>query len=128
MSVCFVLALSLAVGAEPLTTDRSIGKEPKYVGKPRYALLLIGKAQQRVWLAQDGDTLYADQNVNGDLTDEEPIKGKRDRITRGNQAYARVVFEVALPGNLGLIYECYDDPEVGDDLFLYIGVTQPPFP
>ena len=123
-----IFALSLVLNADVQKVDRSIGKEPKYAGKPRYALVLIGKDEKRIWLAQDGDLLYADANGDGDLADEKPIKGKRDRITRGDTEYARVTFEVALPGKLGLIYEFYDDPEAGDFLFLYTDVAKPPFP
>jgi hypothetical protein len=79
MPACLLL-LSLALEAD---VDRSIGKEPKYDGKPRYALLLIGKEQKRIWLVQDGDTLYAD--TNGDL---KPAKGKRDRVTRHEAVWA----------------------------------------
>ena len=35
---------------------------------------------------------------------------------------------MALPGKLGLCYESYDDPKINDFLFLYTGVTKPPFP
>jgi hypothetical protein len=50
--------------------DRTIRKEPAYVGKPRYCLLVFGpEARDRVWLVQDRDTLYVDRNGNGDLTE-----------------------------------------------------------
>src|SRR3954453_5183502 len=98
MPTCLLLALSLALGADLPKVDRSIGKEPKYAGKPRYALLLIGKEQKRVWLAQDGDLLYADTNSDGDLADEKPVEGRREPVKRGDTEYARVLFEVALPG------------------------------
>src|SRR5205823_12604313 len=53
--------------------DRAIKKEPAYRGKPRYCLLVFGpEATTRVWLVQDGDTLYVDRNGNGDLT--EPVE------------------------------------------------------
>jgi hypothetical protein len=53
--------------------DRSIVKEPRYVGKPHYALVVVGpRAEHRSWLVMDGDeTLYFDRNGNGDLTDPE---------------------------------------------------------
>jgi hypothetical protein len=72
--------------------------------------------------------LYADTNGDGDLADEKPSQGKRESIRHGDVEYARLTFEVALPGNLGVGYECYDDPAVGDDLFLYRNVTKVPFP
>jgi hypothetical protein len=50
--------------------DRSIAREPAYKAEPRYCLLAFGpRAEQRVWLVEDGDTLYVDRNMNGDLTD-----------------------------------------------------------
>jgi hypothetical protein len=69
------VGLAAPAAAEDLSKiDRSIAKEPAYAGKPRYALLVFGpKAQTRVWLILDGDTLYVDRNGNGDLTEE----GKR---------------------------------------------------
>ncbi|MCA9026158.1 MAG: WD40 repeat domain-containing protein [Planctomycetaceae bacterium] len=49
---------------------RTINKEPAYQGDPKYALLVFGpEATTRVWLVHDGDTLYADLNGNGDLTE-----------------------------------------------------------
>ena len=53
--------------------DRSIVKEPPYVGRPHYALIVVGpRAEHRSWLVMDGDeTLYFDRNGNGDLTDPE---------------------------------------------------------
>ncbi len=36
--------------------DRSIGQEPRYVGKPHYALIVVGpRAEHRSWLVMDGD-------------------------------------------------------------------------
>src|SRR5260370_42508812 len=53
--------------------ERKIIKEPKYVSSPRYALLVLGtKAESKVWLVEDGKTLYVDGNANGDLTDDGP--------------------------------------------------------
>jgi hypothetical protein len=51
--------------------ERTIHKEPQYKTKtPRYCLLVFGpKADYRVWLVLDGDTLYVDRNGNGDLTE-----------------------------------------------------------
>jgi hypothetical protein len=53
--------------------DRSIVKEPPYVGRPHYALIVVGpRAEHRSWLVMDGDeTLYFDRNGNRDLTDPE---------------------------------------------------------
>jgi hypothetical protein len=55
--------------------ERKIAKEPAYQTKnPKYCLLVFGlDAKTKVWLVQDGDTLYVDRNGNGDLTE----KGKQ---------------------------------------------------
>jgi hypothetical protein len=69
----FALAGWLAVpaaAADLSKIDRTIPKEPIYSGSPRYCLLVFGpQAKDRVWLVQDGDTLYVDRNGNGDLTE-----------------------------------------------------------
>ena len=66
----FLLAASSALAADPPKVDRTIGKEPQYTGKPQYCLLAFGpEAKNRVWLVQDGGTLYVDKNGNGDLTE-----------------------------------------------------------
>jgi hypothetical protein len=53
--------------------ERTILKEPKYVSSPRYALLVFGeKAESKVWMVEDGKTLYVDKNGNSDLTDDGP--------------------------------------------------------
>lgn len=50
--------------------NRSLRREPKYKTEPYYALVIIGsKAERRVWLVVDGETLYVDRNGNGDLTE-----------------------------------------------------------
>jgi hypothetical protein len=62
---------ALAFGAGPPAIDRKIGQEPKYQTRnPKYGLLAFGPdGADRVWLVQDGDTLYVDRNGNGALTD-----------------------------------------------------------
>jgi hypothetical protein len=80
-----------AAAADLSKIDRRISKEPAYRSKaPRYCLLVFGpEAQTRVWLVQDGDTLYVDRNGNGDLTED----GERV-ITKGGAANtAEGVFE-----------------------------------
>ncbi len=59
-----------AVSATDLTAiPRTIAKEPTYQGTPRYCLLVFGKdAATRVWLVQDGNTVYIDRKGDGDLT------------------------------------------------------------
>ena len=78
MSVRCLLAAALLIGttatlaaADLTKVPRGIGKEPTYTSKaPRYLLLVFGpEAAERVWLVQDGDTLYVDRNGNGDLTE-----------------------------------------------------------
>src|SRR5438876_4940788 len=63
-----------AAAADLDKIERRIAREPAYKTKPRYCLLVFGpQAKSRVWLVQDGDTLYVDRNGNGDLTE----KGER---------------------------------------------------
>ena len=59
------------LAADALKIDRKIAKEPGYTTKsPRYGLIVFGpEAKDRVWVVQDGDTLYVDRNGNGDLTE-----------------------------------------------------------
>jgi hypothetical protein len=74
--------LAVPVSAADLAAlDRTIHKEPAYAGKPRYCLLVFGpEARDRVWLVQDGDTLYVDRNGNGDLTEPgEKVAAQTDR-------------------------------------------------
>lgn len=89
--------------------DRSIAKEPKYSQEPRYELLVFGeKAEFRVWLALDGETLYVDRNGNGDLTEPgEAIKNTGtnspafvvDSIkSPSGAAYANLRVAKAIPG------------------------------
>jgi hypothetical protein len=45
---------------------RTIRKEPHYKVKPKYALLVFGpEAKTRVWIVEDGETLYVDRNADG---------------------------------------------------------------
>jgi hypothetical protein len=64
--------------------DRKIDKEPAYKSKaPKYCLMVFGlEGKSRVWLVQDGDTIYVDRNGNGDLT--EP--GEAVKTEKGNEA------------------------------------------
>jgi hypothetical protein len=79
LGVCILLATaSLATASDLRKIDRTIRKEPEYKGKPQYALLVFGpEAKTRVWVVQDGETLYVDRNGDGDLT------GKDERFTLG---------------------------------------------
>jgi hypothetical protein len=69
-AAAFLTVLAPGLAAELSRVDRTIKKEPKYAGKPGYCLVVFGpEGRDRVWLVRDGDTLYADKNGNGDLTD-----------------------------------------------------------
>ncbi|HLN26442.1 MAG TPA: hypothetical protein VK395_01715 [Gemmataceae bacterium] len=66
--VAFLPAKHFAVDLSKI--ERVIAKEPPYRFKPKYCLLVFGpEATTRLWLVQDGDTLYVDRNGNGDLTE-----------------------------------------------------------
>lgn len=68
--VFFFTLASVTAAADLAKIERTIIKEPVYRTKPRYCLLVFGpEAKTRVWLIQDGDTLYVDRNGNGDLTE-----------------------------------------------------------
>src|SRR5438552_416537 len=74
--------------------ERKITKEPAYKSKPKYCLLVFGpEAKTRVWLVQDGDTLYVDRNGNGDLT-EAGEKVAANRNTAQDSGESSYVFEV----------------------------------
>jgi hypothetical protein len=61
--------------------DRILTKEPKYLAKPKYSLLVLGTAGKvKVWMVEDGKRLFVDKNANGDLTDDgPPLKPKEER-------------------------------------------------
>ena len=65
-----LLLAPLAQAADLAKIERKIAKEPAYQTKtPKYCLLVFGlDAKMRVWLVQDGDSLYVDRDGNGDLT------------------------------------------------------------
>ncbi|MBX3444633.1 MAG: hypothetical protein KF774_19700 [Planctomyces sp.] len=57
----------------PRLNDRSIVREPVYESAPKYALLVFGpRGEDRIWIVEDGRTLYIDRDGNGDLTDDGP--------------------------------------------------------
>jgi hypothetical protein len=60
--------------ADLAAIEKTIGRQPVYrTAKPRYCLLVFGaEAKIRVWIVEDGKTLYVDRNANGDLTDDGP--------------------------------------------------------
>jgi hypothetical protein len=68
-----------AAAADLSKIDRTIGKEPKYKNKPKYCLFVFGpEAKLRVWLVQDGETLYVDRNGDGDLTGRDEQFARED--------------------------------------------------
>jgi hypothetical protein len=85
LAAAVLLLAPLAQAADLAKVERRIGKEPTYQTRtPKYCLLVFGlDARTRVWLVQDGDTLYVDRNGDGDLTEE----GKRVRIKQLNDSY-----------------------------------------
>ena len=61
------------------SVEKTIGREPKYAGTPRYALLVLGpEGKTIVWMVEDGDVLYVDKNANSDLTDDGPPISQSD--------------------------------------------------
>jgi hypothetical protein len=87
-AAALLLGTAPARAADLAKVDRTVKKEPAYKGKPRYCLLVFGpEARTRVWLVQDGDTLYVDRNGNGDLTDE------GEKVARKNKEKEYRLFE-----------------------------------
>lgn len=86
LAAAAVLVLApLAQATDLAKIERNIAKEPAYQTKtPKYCLLVFGlDAKTRVWLVQDGDTLYVDKSGNGDLTGD----GKRVKVTQQRDSY-----------------------------------------
>jgi hypothetical protein len=88
LSLAMLLFSTPVVSAADLSKiERSIAKEPAYHSKPKYCLLVFGpEAKTRIWLVQDGDTLYVDRNGNGDLTEvgEKVVAEKGDGNAEGH--------------------------------------------
>lgn len=103
LALAIILAAHLPATADPPKIDRSLKKEPTYQTKsPRYGLLIFGPTgADRVWLVQDGDTLHADRNGNGDLTDpgeKVPAEKPREGRTPEEGEYSFEIGEIALGG------------------------------
>jgi hypothetical protein len=111
IAILTAMIVSACVGSPVVgdlgTIERKIAKEPAYRSKePRYCLLVFGpKAETRLWLVLDlphdplkekpgaGDSLYADRNGDGDLTDpKERIRATP--VTKKSSA-------LGLPTNIG---------------------------
>src|SRR5262249_31826721 len=103
-----LLAIAVQPGraADLAMVDRSIRKEPAYQTKaPKYCLLVFGpEAKTRVWLVLDGDTLYADRNGNGDLT-EERERFVAGPVTNGYKGRVWQVGDVAASGGKAVYTE-----------------------
>src|SRR5262245_11614796 len=80
-----LLLAPLAQAADLAKIERKIAKEPAYQTKsPKYCLLVFGlDAKTRVWLVQDGDTLYVDRRGNGDLTGD----GNRVKVKQQSDSF-----------------------------------------
>ena len=83
--------------------DRAIKKEPTYQTKsPKYGLIVFGpEAKDRVWLVQDGDTLYVDRNGNADLTEPgEKVATEKPKAGRAAEEgeYAFELGDLAIGG------------------------------
>src|SRR5262249_55102086 len=90
LPAAMALLAPLTQAADLARIERKIAKEPAYQTKsPKYCLLVFGlDAKTRVWLVQDGDTLYVDKKGNGDLT------GDGQRVTATKQGDGYRWFEV----------------------------------
>ena len=85
-----ILAAASVRADEGPKIDRTVGKQPKYAGTPKYLLLTFdADAKERVWLVHDGGTLYADRNGDGDLTGDgekvaaDKVRGKPADLDAG---------------------------------------------
>lgn len=93
---------------------RTIRKQPAYLGKPGYLLLVFGDdLTQSRWLVVDGKTAYFDRKGNGDLSDAEDRieidKDKSDQdesffhlgeVTVGGVKHHKLVFTITSPDKL----------------------------
>jgi len=84
---CIFLCTAPLSAADLTLIGRKITKEPAYKSKPKYCLLAFGpEARTRVWLVQDGNTLYVDRNGNGDLTEPgKKVAAKEDKSYDANE-------------------------------------------
>jgi hypothetical protein len=85
LAAAVLLLTPVAQASDLASIERKIAKEPAYqTATPKYCLLVFGlDTKARVWLVQDGDTLYVDRNGNGDLTEE----SERVKITQRSDNY-----------------------------------------
>src|SRR2546430_2055521 len=85
LAAAVLLQAAPAQAADLAKIERRIAKEPAYQTKtPRYCLLVFGlDARTRVWLVQDGDTLYVGRKGTGDLTGDD----KRVRLKQQGDSF-----------------------------------------
>jgi hypothetical protein len=92
------LFLTHLAWADAPASSRGPAKEPGYrSATPRYGLLLFGpEGKHRVWLVQDGDTLYVDRRGDGDLTlpGNKVVADKREGRDPEEEGYTFTVGEV----------------------------------
>jgi hypothetical protein len=105
----FMIALlGSAILAAPVSAadlakiDRKLVKEPAYGSKALYCVLVFGpEAKTRAWLVLDGDTLYIDRHVDGDLTHPDD-RLKVHRVEKDGPNYmsseTKVFLDVIPPG------------------------------
>jgi len=81
--------------------DRSISKEPRYEGTPKYSLITMGNGGEvKVWMVEDGKRLFVDKNANGDLTDDgPPIKPSHIRDLGGNRGDFEYLLDAITPAH-----------------------------
>src|SRR5438105_8094825 len=100
--VAWTIMPSVSLAAVDLRTiGRLILKEPAYrTGQPKYCLAVFGpKAETRVWMVLDGDTLFVDRNENLDLTEAgASVKGQQRPQARSEIAFKAV--EVTARGDV----------------------------
>ncbi len=98
--------LAATVGAAPAppdlaAVDHTLRREPAYrTNAPKYGLLVFGpRAEHRVWLVWDGDTLYVDRNGDGDLTQPgEAVAARQREPGQEEGAFAFDVGEIPVGG------------------------------
>ena len=107
----FAIVTTRSSGAEVdfAKIDRSIGKEPRYVAKPLYALFLMdAEGRSRHWAVLDKsktdlpyyDVLYFDTTGNGDLTERSKrFVGKYDKaLERAGMGLTIRLGDLKVPG------------------------------
>jgi hypothetical protein len=104
VAAAFIVCACPAKATDLQKIARTIGKEPAYQNKPKYALAVFGpEAKHKVWLVLDGEVLYVDKNGNGDLTEA------GEKFAAKKQQYGGTVFKI---GDITVGKQTYEDLEV----------------